>query len=57
MVVWIVIAAVVVALAVFAFWPRQRGIVDDDVRRLKRDAAAGGQNGSNRSNPQFNGPL
>jgi hypothetical protein len=36
MVVWIVVGVVVLALAVFAFWPRKRGIVDGSVRSARR---------------------
>ncbi|WP_395655909.1 hypothetical protein [Nocardioides sp.] len=36
MVVWIIVGVVVVALAVFAFWPRKRGIVDGEVRQSRR---------------------
>jgi hypothetical protein len=33
---WIVVAVVALALAVYAFWPRKRGIVDGEVRRSRR---------------------
>ena len=33
---WILAAVVVLALAVYAFWPRNRGIVDGEVRRSRR---------------------
>jgi hypothetical protein len=38
--VWIIVAVVVVALAVWAFWPRRRGITDADVRRSLRKTQA-----------------
>ncbi|WP_395655908.1 hypothetical protein [Nocardioides sp.] len=57
MIVWIIVGVVVVALAVFAFWPRRRGVQDAAVREGKGSAAARGQNESNRSGPQFNGPV
>ena len=33
---WIALAVVLLALAVWALWPRRRGIVDGDVRRQLR---------------------
>ena len=36
MVVWILIGVAVAALAVFAFWPRRKGVVDGEVRQSRR---------------------
>ena len=54
MVVWIVIAVVVIALAVFAFWPRRRGIVDGEVRSSRRLDQGRVEN---YDNPRFGGGL
>ena len=35
MVVWIIVGIAVLGLAVYAFWPHKRGIVDGDVRRSR----------------------
>ena len=39
---WIlgVVAVLALVAAVWAFWPRQRGIVDDDVSGARRSATA-----------------
>ena len=54
---WIVVGVIVLALVAFAFWPRRRGVVDSEVRSLRRGAHAKGQNHSNPTGPQLNGPL
>ncbi len=40
--IWILIGIVVLALAVFAFWPRKKGVVDNAVVRGKRTTAGRG---------------
>jgi hypothetical protein len=36
--IWIVVGVVVLAAAVYAFWPRAKGVVDSDAINLGRDA-------------------
>lgn len=35
-VVWILVGIAVLGIAVWAFWPTRSGVVDGDVRRLRR---------------------
>ncbi|HEY0948847.1 hypothetical protein [Nocardioides sp.] len=53
--VWIVIGVAALAAAAWAFWPRRRGIVDGDVRGLKRRGQGKVENYNNPSGPNFNG--
>lgn len=36
--VWIIVGVVVLAAAVYAFWPRRRGVVDSDALALRRNS-------------------
>ena len=47
---WIVVAVVVLALALYAFWPRKRGIVD---RRALRSRAVDQGKAEPYSGPDF----
>lgn len=55
--IWIVIAAVVITLAVFAFWPRRRGIADGEVRQSRLRDKGNAENYNNPSGPNFSGPM
>ncbi|MDI6908854.1 hypothetical protein [Nocardioides sp.] len=58
--VWIIVGIVVivvVAAAVWAFWPSRSGIVDGDVRGLKRRSQGDVENYNNPSGPNFGGPF
>lgn len=55
--VWIIAGIVVLAAASWAFWPRRRGIVDGDVRKLERRSQGGTENYNNPSGPNFGGPF
>ena len=46
-VVWIIIGIAVLGLAGWAFWPSSRGVVDGDVRRLRRHDRARIENYNN----------
>jgi hypothetical protein len=55
---WIIVGVAVGALAVGAFLPRKRGIVDAEVRRRERaDAARGDLQRPHRSAPNVGGGM
>ncbi len=54
---WIIIGVVLLTATGWAFWPRRRGIVDGDVRKLKRRSQGGTENYNNPSGPNFGGPF
>lgn len=55
MVVWIIVGIAVVALAAFAFWPREKGIRDATVRSAQRRTQGEVEHGDNPFGPA--GPL
>lgn len=57
MLLWIVIGAVVLAIAGWAFWPGRRGIADGEICNLKRRSQGDVENYDNPSGPNFGGPF
>ena len=57
MLLWIVVAVVALAVLAFAFWPRQRGVVDGEVAKGRRDSRGKAEQYNNRSGPNFSGPI